>query len=229
MKVSKLMMAGLLCASSVALMAGTADDDAAAARMEARQRISPVIDSVWMSDEVPTCGARSDKGYDVNWSVIAYGEDYNTSISFFDCTESDNDAYKCGAHYSDANRIGHDVQAPYKVEVSNWKYNASNGQTVYAYRFMFHTTIWTPPYRHWEGDGSDHGPWGSVEDNNASKIVIRFYQKDDLTTTSMPGIAVLIAARAKHSYGLYSRRVYNYLATDVDPNANPPVCAWEDD
>jgi len=205
-------MAGLICATSIALMADDATD---AARLEARQRISPIVSDINMTNSAPTCGLKAGETYTLDWKVIAYGEDYNSTVAFFDCTGVDD--YECGNRYSEADRLLHAVVAYDRKVDHSWSYVASNGKTVYAYEYSFSAQITIPQNRDWEGDGSQNGPWNDVGDGG-NKIVIRFYQKDDLTPSGAGSVSLLIGARSEHSYGNYSRRLYNYVAEDTDPD-----------
>ncbi|NPA29854.1 MAG: hypothetical protein GXO33_06715 [Epsilonproteobacteria bacterium] len=202
-----LVLAGLICTAGIGLKA----DDA---RLEARQRISPIVSVIEMSNNAPDCGLKAGNSYTLEWKIIAYGEDYTSTVAFFDCTSEDD--YECGNSYDDANRLLHtSVQQVNKRTLDDWTYTASNGEEVNAYEYTFVTNIDIPSNRDWEGDGSRHGPWNDTGDGG-NKIVIRFYQVDDLTPSGAGSISILIGARTNHHYGFYGRRVYNYVAEDTD-------------
>jgi len=206
----------LLMLTSSAIADANAD-----ARQEARTRISPVVAQIVADKGAPVCGLKAGETYTIAWSAVGYGYDYNSTIAIFDCT---NVAYpECGAKYADTNKII-DIRdiTPFNVTESDWNYKSSvsGADDVNATRFDFNVTVTIPSDRTWT-DGSTHGDWNTTSEGG-NQLVVRFYQKADNTTDEMSYVSLIIGARAQYSYGDYSRRIYNVVATDTDPDAG--VC-----
>jgi len=185
------------------------------AQDEAKTRISPVIADIQVSDgTVPTAGFIAGQDYTLTWSMIGYDPEYQyTAIVLFDCTDSDNANYECGASFGDDNKIIVELRDVHTDEqAQDWNYRASTGEYVYADKHTYSATFTFPDTRQWvDGSGdptTNKGPWPTCGDQNGpSVIVARFYQKADGVASNAPSIAALIGARASNSYGVYSRRV----------------------
>jgi hypothetical protein len=190
-----------------------ANDVSEEARTEAKTRVSPVIADIQISDNnVPTAGFIAGQTYTLTWTMIGYDPEYQyTALVLFDCTDSDNANYECGATFSDDNKIVVKIRDVHvDEETQDWNYRASTGEYVYADKHTYSAEFTMPETRQWvdsnEENTTNKGPWPTCGEG-ASLVVARFYQKAEGVASNAPSIAALIGARAENSYGVYSRRV----------------------